>query len=272
MNVVTTILKGVLIGICFAIPGFSGGTMAVLLGVYRPIIEFVSLNKEKMKERYKTIILLFVGAAVGLLSFAKLIGLLLTDYPIPLYFAFIGLIIGGAPFVYRETEIKKPRLKDILLCLLGLAIVLGFYFIKPPTNDITTSLTFASFCGLFFSSIGAAFAMIIPGISGSFILLILGWYASIINAVNTFNIPLLIPVLLGVACGAVGGANVIKKLLAKYKASVYCVIFGMIVGSIVALYPGFSFDIEGLIAVILALLCAAASFLLSRGKTKKNEG
>ncbi|MFA7100974.1 MAG: DUF368 domain-containing protein [Bacilli bacterium] len=268
MQYIIDVLKGILIGICFTIPGFSGGTMAVLLGCYQKIIEFISLAKAKIKEHWKFILCLVIGALVGMFAFSKVLTLAFANYPIATRFAFMGLVLGGLPFIFKQSEVKKVQPIHFVWFLLGLAVMVALYFVKAPTNTIVAELSVGTFFTLLGSSILAAFVMVIPGISGSFTLLVLGQYETIINAISTLNILILIPTAIGCLIGIIGGANLIKVLLRKYKTQTYLVILGLIIGSLLVLWPGFNFDLEGLIAVILLVVGALASYFFSHIKAK----
>ena len=266
------ILKGILIGICFPIPGVSGSTMAVILGVYPQVIEFMTLAKKKIQEHWKLVVPLIIGALIGIFGFSSLLTKVLFDYPIPLRFAYMGLIVGGLPFIYQQTGVRKPKVSGILWFLLGVAVIVALYFVKTGENVVYTELTLGRFFSLLGSSIVAAIAMITPGISGSFTMLVMGQYQTVITAVSDLNIVLLIPVAIGAIIGILIGANLIKYLLKRWRTQTYFTVLGLALASLLVVYPGFTMDWQGLLAIILGLACAAFSYFFSHLKvgTKKD--
>lgn len=269
MKNIKLLLKGALIGIANSIPGVSGGTIAVILGIYNQLIEVLSLSINSIKKNFKFIIFVGIGIIGGLFLFSKLLSEILFDkYPIPLGFAFMGLIIGSIPFVYKQTKIKKISINDILFVVIGLLPMILMLIINPVSNVVEILLTPKLFIILFICAIIGSFAMIIPGISGSFILLILGQYQTIINAVSDLNIPILIPAALGVVVGIVFGSRFIKFLLNKFPKPTYTIILGLVIGSIFVIYPGFSYDIQGVISILILIATTFIAYKI--GKIEKN--
>ncbi|MFA7157095.1 MAG: DUF368 domain-containing protein [Bacilli bacterium] len=269
MKNIKLLLKGALIGIANSIPGVSGGTIAVILGIYNELIDVLSLSIKSIKKNFKFIIFIGIGLIGGLFLFSKLLSEVLFDkYPIPLGFAFMGLIIGSIPFVYRQTKIKKISSKNILFILIGLLPMILMLIINPAPSIVEISLTPKLFIILFICAIIGSFAMIIPGISGSFVLLILGQYQTIINAVSDLNIPILIPAALGVIVGIVFGSRFIKFLLNRFPTPTYTIILGLVIGSIFVIYPGFNLDIQGIISIIILIITTFLAYKIS--KIEKN--
>ncbi|MEG2353397.1 MAG: DUF368 domain-containing protein, partial [Clostridium sp.] len=147
----------------------------------------------------------------------------------------------------------------------ALAIMIAMKIIIPPSEGtLITELTTGSFVLLFFSGIIAAATMIIPGISGSFVLLLIGVYDSILGAVADLNILILIPVALGVLIGILLASKMISFLLEKIPETTYSAILGFVMGSVLIIYPGFTFSIQGIIAIVALLIGGAASYISSK--------
>lgn len=268
MNNVINFFKGMAIGVANIIPGVSGGTMAVILHMYDELIKAVSSFFKDWKKNLMYLIPIGLGAGVGIVAFSKLVKYLLGSYPMATNFFFIGLIIGSCPLIINKAKKDKFQKVNIIPFIITLIIIVGITLINPPEENakIITTLTFNSFITLMITSIVGAVAMIIPGLSGSFILLILGVYSTIITAIADLNILILVPVAIGVAIGILGGSKVIDILLNRYEQETYMGILGFVFGSIFSIYPGFVFGIEGIIAIVVLILGATMAYFLGAKK------
>ena len=251
------ILKGVIIGISNAIPGISGGTIAYVLRVYDFMINGLALNLKYILANFTKYLLLFIGILLGVFIFSFILDQFIYDsYPLVLNLAFAGLIIGSLSFVFKQTKLnlKATNPKDLALIGLGVFIVVLPLLFSDLDNPIITTLTILDGVGLFFAGMVGAFAMIIPGISGSFVMLALGYYRTIINAIAEFLIIIQIPVIIGALIGLIFGAKLIKYLLTNYSNSLYKLIFGFVVGSLLTIdLTGFGFNLQSLIGSLILI-------------------
>ena len=233
-------LSGMVIGIANAIPGVSGGTMAVVLNVYDRLIALVSLNLKKVLRDLPFALLLVAGAGTGIVLFAKLISGLFDSYPVPTTWFFMGLIVGSIPFVARRTRGTGSEPVKAVLATIAVVVMIITVFFRPDegAGQAITALDPAVFLFLFLASVAAAAAMIVPGLSGSFVFLMLGAYRTVIRAVSDMNLPILLPVALGAGAGLLAGAALIRFFLARRLDMVYAVILGLVVGSLVPVFPG----------------------------------
>lgn len=268
MNIIKYILIGVVLGVSNVIPGVSGGTMAIILNVYDRLIDAMTLNLQHIKKNFFFLLYIGIGAVTGILIFSGIIKSLLLNAPMPTGFFFMGIIIGGIPMIYIRAKDEKLKVKNALPFLIALGIMLIIQMMQPDDSAsvLITVLSIPVAIRLFLSGMIAAFAMIVPGISGSFIMLVLGVYTSIITAISSFNIPILIPVGLGVVVGVIYGAKIVKKLIEKHPQAMYCAILGLILGSLFEIYPGFSFDVLGIVCVATFITGFLISYLFSRQK------
>lgn len=233
-------LCGMVIGIANAIPGVSGGTMAVVLNVYDRLIALVSLNLKKILRDLPFALLLVAGAGTGIVLFAKLISGLFDSYPVPTTWFFMGLIVGSIPFIARRTRGTGSVPVKTVLSTIAVVVMIITAFFRPDegAGQAITALDPAVFLFLFLASVAAAAAMIVPGLSGSFVFLMLGAYRTVIRAVSDMNLPILLPVALGAGAGLLAGAALIRFFLARRPDMVYAVILGLVVGSLVPVFPG----------------------------------
>lgn len=259
-------LSGMVIGIANAIPGVSGGTMAVVLNVYDRLIALVSLNLKKILRDLPFALLLVAGAGTGIILFAKLISGLFDSYPVPTTWFFMGLIVGSIPFVARRTRGTGSVPVKAVLGTIAVLVMIVTVFFRPDegAGQAITALDPAVFLFLFLASVAAAAAMIVPGLSGAFVFLMLGAYRTVIRAVSDMNLPILLPVALGAGAGLLAGAALIRFFLSRRPDMVYAVILGLVVGSLVPVYPGLPPTVpQGIVSVAVFVSGAVLSRLFS---------
>lgn len=235
-------LKGVGMGGADVVPGVSGGTIAFITGIYEELLNSIkSFDKEAIQLLFKGnfaalwqhingnfLITLFAGIILSIVSLARLIHYLLNNHPIQLWSFFFGLIVISALLVSRE--IKKWKFLVVLFGIIGIAVA---YFITGATPSTTPE----GHIFIFLSGAIAICAMILPGISGSFILLILGKYEFIITAIKDAN--LLVIAVFGIGCvvGLLSFSRLVSWLLSKYHDIMIAVLAGFMIGSLNKIWP-----------------------------------
>ena len=265
MDFIKNFLKGVAISISQIVPGVSGGTIAMILGIYDKLLHAVNNILKDFKNQYKILLQVGIGAVVGIFLFSNIVKALFDNYPIPVGYLFIGVILGGAPLMFRKATVKGFNKKSILYLILGIIIVL---MMGTPNNDasaIITSLSFINFIWLFIGGVVVAVALILPGISGSFMLYVLGLYNTVITAVVQFNIPVLIPIALGGIIGTLLTARIIEMLLIKFPEQTYILIFGFILGSVFSVFPGVD-GLSSFIGIIFGVIGFIFTYYISRNE------
>lgn len=230
-------------GAANVVPGVSGGTIALITGIFEELIDSIkSFNLQaiklfftgKFKEFAKYInlnflIAVFLGVAISILSIAKLFGFLLDQYPVYIYSAFFGLILASVYFVGKTIE--KWNFSVILSFIIGTAIAIALTVLKPASEN--SSLIYLFICGIV-----ATCSMILPGLSGSFVLILMGNYKLVmIEAVNDLNIKILLPVVVGAVVGLVLFSNILSWVFKKYKNQTISILTGFILGSLGVLWP-----------------------------------
>ena len=263
-------IKGMIIGIANIIPGVSGGTLMITLGVYEKIIETISHFFKNIKKNLKFITPLGIGLALAILLFSKLIDFSLSKFPFATTFFFIGLILGGIPLLWRKVKIKTRKISNWLVFFITFTLVVVFTFLKSGNNmvDLTT-IGFSNMISLFLVGVVAASTMIIPGISGSFMLMLLGYYEPIINTISSItnfnllghNLLILIPFGIGVIVGVILVAKLIEYLLKKYEVKTYFGVLGFVLASMIAIIkPFINIDVN-VIELIVAGLLSIVGFI-----------
>ena len=269
------VAKGVVIGIANIIPGVSGGTLAITLGIYERLIKAISHFFTNLKENIKFLVPIAVGAVLSLLILSNVIGYALDHYPIPTTLLFVGLIFGGVPLLYRHVKTEKKSGSNLLIFFITFAIVTIFAFLKEGNFSVDLSnLNLFGYILLFIVGMVAAATMVIPGISGSFMLMLLGYYQPIINTIRnltrfddlTKSFMILIPFGIGVLVGIVLIAKLIEFLLEKYGVKTYFGILGFVLASVLTLIYGLfgnSFDIvQILIGVVTFFIGSIVAYKL----------
>jgi putative membrane protein len=239
MNKIKNFFKGMAAGIAMLVPGVSGGTMAIILGIYDQLIHSVSTFFKDWKKNFIFLFIVGLGGLTGVLLFSRLMESAMNSFPYVMKFLFMGVIIGGLPVLYRKSsDSGRLDLKSLLFLVIGFAIVLVMSFEPDATTSMATEKGVLSYIFLFIAGIISAVALVLPGISGSYMLLILGLYNLTLNSINTMNIPFLIPLALGIAVGTFGTAKLIEKCLNEYPKQTYMLIIGFVIGSLIEVFPG----------------------------------
>lgn len=297
MNYLWMIIKGMLMGISNVIPGVSGGTMAVSLSIYDDLIFSVTHLFKQWRKSFKILIPLGVGLVGGVVFFSYTIELLLSQYALPTALAFVGLVLGGLPVLFKEFQSAMKQNKQkissghVIVFLLLLALVIGLSLLQEPaSNSATLEVTLGNIVTLFFIGIIASATMVVPGISGSLVLMIIGYYYSIINTLTTFfdslnglnwdgilyGISLLAPFGIGVLLGIFLISKIIEYLFLHFPGLTYSGILGLVLASPFAIiyntnaFADFSNPNAGLyfiIGIVLLAVCFYGTYKL--GKTEE---
>lgn len=234
------ILKGIIIGAGKIIPGVSGGMLAITLNVYDRAIKSISNFFKNVKENFTFLFTLGIGILLSILSVSKLIEYTLDNYYLPTMLLFIGMIIGGIPSIVNEAKQEKS-LKNIIIMLIPFILI----FILSITSNIFNmgSVKGVKVIPMILIGIVDAITMIIPGISGTAILMMLGYYDIIISSFSSFtnlsllsyNLSIIIPFGIGMIIGVITLSKIINYLLNKYRISCLYAIIGFSISSILLL-------------------------------------
>mgnify|MGYP001203362072 FL=1 len=269
-------------GIADAMPGISGGTIALLVGIYEELIESIgglnfSLFNEIKKNGFRTFwkklngnffLVLASGIGLSLISFVKVSATLLYSYPLFVWSFFLGLIFATIHVIFKLIQ-KWKNLNFIFLILSIIFSIFITVFTGYNSNEI--SLIYILFSGIIASS-----AMILPGVSGSLILVMLGVYAFLVNSLNNLEINIIITFAAGAIIGLVTFSNVLKYLFKNHRDITYTLMLGLVIGSIEKAWPWnkeFAMEISNFdlfISIILVFIGFLIVFVLE--KFKKSNG
>lgn len=257
------ILKGIAIGASMLVPGVSGGTMAIILGIYDELVHAISDLTRHFRKN--AIMLLEVGAGglIGICLLAKLLLQAVTAYEMPMMFLFLGAIAGTIPALIKKTNLKKPRPVHLVYFLIGFASVLLLSLLPENLFDFSKTGGWGFFI-LLFAGVVIAVALVLPGISASYVLLMLGIYDITLSAVTEFNLLFLSPLVLGVLAGVFLTTRILEKAMTQHPGATYLIIIGFVAGSMAEIFPGLPSGIQLLICVVTLAVGFFAIFFLSR--------
>ncbi|RNF39172.1 DUF368 domain-containing protein [Planococcus salinus] len=251
------IYRGILMGISDLIPGVSGGTIAFILGIYDRLLEAISgFFSRDWKKQLGFLIPLGTGIVITLLLFSRVIEYLLEQHYEATQFFFMGLILGVIPYIMKQAEVKQKFTTRHIVILVVIGAALASTAFIPTDENIApiTTLSVPVFFMLFFSGWLASMAMLLPGISGSFILLLLGVYTTAINALSSLNIPVVLAIGAGVIVGFIVSSKAIRYLLENFTYVTYAAIIGLILGSLFVVFPGFANDTTTLVTSLITFV------------------
>lgn len=272
MDYLIYFLKGLFIGGTMLIPGVSGGTMAMALGLYGKLISSVANIKNKFKDGIAVLLPVALGGLLGAILLSSPIETLKTSFMLPTMYFFVGSIAGSVPMIlknaFSKSESKKFSIKDAVYIVIGIAVpvcihILQFTFEKSSALSEQTGIV-GILVGLVIGGI-CAISLSLPGISTSYMLLLLGVYDRVLNAFSKLDILYLLPMAVGALIGLFLFSKFMEKQLKYHPRASYTLILGFIIGSVLLVFPytlpsGF----EWIICPLLFALSFIAMYMLSR--------
>ena len=307
MKFLEHIIIGIIIGISNIVPGVSAGTMFVILGIFKKLIDQVGLcldevktmvkNITKFKEKnggikavgimFKNIFMsqktflipIAIGMIFAIYFVAKLFSILNLEQILYRNYIFLGLVLGGIPALFKELKkgtdianIKKRKISIYIFMLIGFAMMFALYLLKVNGIGLRKvgyeELSIAMAIPLFLVGAIAAASMVIPGISGSMVVLILGYYELMTVSISKLNMIFIIPFAIGILVGIMAILKLIKYLLDKHYTRTYSCIVGFVVGSLLMVFPGLPVGVMG---YVITIVCIAIGVMLSYMVEKYSE-
>ena len=259
MNFISNFFKGILIGAGAILPGISSGVLCVVFGIYEKLLDSVLGFFKNIRKNFKFLFPLFLGSLLGIVFFSKILNYLLYSFPMQTKSTFVGLILSSIPSLIKKINKKeKFRLRYILYLLFSLTLGIIMVFFEKNTV-ITSSSQYNYFylilCG-FLMSIG----IVVPGISSTIILMLLGVYSTYLTSVSSLYIPILIPIGIGILIGSILFMKITKFCLKSFYAETFYIIIGFTLGSVLVIWPDFSLDFNGFISFLFMLIGPMLSF------------
>ncbi len=273
------VLKGFFLGLANLIPGVSGGTVAVTLGIYEYLVDAINGLTKKFKENFGKLLPIIIGVVLCLISMSKVITLALDKYQFATIMFFLGLIMGGINILFKKVK-GKASFGNIIWLVLAFGFVMFLVLVQNGAAPVTLEkVRIVDIPLLIVLGAISAASMVIPGVSGSFVLMLLGYYKEILATVGDLtnfshlghNLIILIPFGIGVLLGIFLITKLIRKLLDKYETKVYFGVLGFVVASVV----GIVLSIEPFKVTVWSILIGVVTFiwgfLVTRALMKENK-
>ena len=248
MKNIILVLKGFFMGIANVIPGVSGGTIAIILGIYEEFIGAISNLFKDLKKNILFLLPIGIGMGLAIVTTSKVVGYSYDNFPLPTLLFFVGLVFGGIPMLLRKVKNDKEskKISNYIIAALTFALVIfmaSYKFIFSMNGEVNlASIDIGGYILLFIVGIIAAATMVIPGISGSLVLMILGYYYPIISTINgvlkgdvLHSLTVLGVFGVGVVIGILSISKLLEFLFKKYKTKTYFGVLGFVFASILAI-------------------------------------
>ena len=260
MNGFLNIIKGIFIGAGAIVPGVSSGVLCVIFGIYEKLLDAVLNFFKDIKQNIKFLFPIALGVGIGVLLFSNILNYLLYEFPVQTKSIFIGLIIGTIPSLVKEVNEKETfKPQNVIYLLIALAIGIVTVMLE---NKLYISSNIEDMSFMYFVMCGAIMSLgiVVPGVSSTIILMLLGVYSVYLQSIANLYFPVLIPMGVGLILGSIIVMKLTKRLLEKYYGKTFYVIIGFTIGSIFVLLPqGMS-----LIETMLCVLCVFLGVYISR--------
>jgi len=256
MNYFSNFIKGIFIGSGAILPGISSGVICMVVGLYEELLNSVLNFFKDIKGNIKFLFPIVIGAIIGIIIFSNIISYCFNYIPCQTKSLFIGLLLGSI-YILAKSNLntntnKKSEYISFFICfILGIGLIYLENFININNEYISNTYN-ASFLILsgFFMSIG----IVVPGVSSTVILIILGVYSTYLSALSVVNMTVLFPMMLGAGIGSIIFMKIIQKFLNYFHAQTMFGIIGFSLGSVLILFPEYSFNLESIIGIILLYL------------------
>lgn len=263
-------LKGMALSVGAIAPGVSGGTLAVIFGLYTRITEAIAHVFKNFKENLKFFFPIALGGGFGVLIFSNLISYLFANYSVEVKYLFIGLILGTFPSLFKQANSKGFKYTYLIPFIITLVVAIFFAVLDSKTVDASLNHN-QEILELLIYGVIIGFGTIIPGISASFILMYIGAYEFVIGSIASLNIPVLIPMGIGFVLSIILFAKLINLLFRKVYGYTNYAVLGFTMGSIIPIFPGFAIDLRHFLGVILFIIGIFVSYFLSRYEKREKK-
>lgn len=263
-NNLITMIKGMIVGGTMMVPGVSGGSMAMILGIYERLVTSVSSFRKDKRACFLFLALFSIGGGAGMIIFANPLLHLIESYPKPMLYFFLGAVAGGIPLIYKQAEVTQFSWKVPMYICVGLIIVLLFSALPTGASQSEMGAGVISFLLLVFAGFIAAVALVLPGISVSYLLLLMGLYDETMRAIGEFYLPFLVPLGIGLLLGIVMTTKILERAMKKYPQPTYLIILGFVLGSVVEVFPGLPGGREFILCFVMSVVGYGIIRMISR--------
>ncbi len=253
MKFLSNCFKGIAIGSGAILPGISSGVFCVIFGIYEKLLDSILNFFRDVRKNFKFLFPIMVGIGLGIILFGNILNYCLYQFPIQTKSIFIGLILGSIPTLIKEVN-GKEKWKPFNLIFFFVALLLGIGCIFLESSLQVQTLENINFLYLVLGGFVMSIGIVVPGVSSTIILMLLGIYSVYLNAISSLYFPILLPIGIGVISGGLCFMKLTKYLLEHFYAPTFYSIIGFTVGSIFVLLPSFSSNIDIILGVLSCLL------------------
>jgi len=253
---ISRIIKGFVVGASMLVPGVSGGTMAIILGIYDELIHAISTLRQNLKENVVLLGTFVLAGILGILLFSRPMLAAITLWNKPMMFLFLGAILGSIPPLYRKVRISRIKPVNIAVALIGACIGISTRYLPEGLFQLSSGFDLFNFSMLVLAGVIIAVALILPGISASYVLLMMGMYHLTLVAIKEFNVLYLVPLVVGILGGTFLTAGILERAMKRHPQFTYMLIIGFMLGSLVQVFPGVPKGAE----IFLCILTFIAGF------------
>ena len=237
------------------------GVFCVAFGLYEKLIDSCLHFFKNIKKNTTFLLPIILGVLVSIFLFSNFLQAAFKNFYIITSYAFIGLILGSVPIVFKQAEVSKITFSHII-CLI-LSFVFSIYLIVLEKNAIYSLSSFSN-SYLILAGVLMSAGIVIPGVSKTVILMMLGIYSSYLSAISTLNFSILLPLCIGLILGSVIFMFLINFLFSHFKSYTYFLILGFVLGSVLVIFPGFILSSESILGILLAALCFFITYRLGK--------
>jgi putative membrane protein len=259
MDNIMLVIKGFFMGVANVIPGVSGGTIAIILGIYEKFIGAISNLRTNLKKNIKFLLPIVIGMGLSIITMSKVVGYSYDNFPLPTLLFFVGLVFGGIPMLLKNVKGKREskELSSYVIALISFFVVVimaCYKFLFGLGGEVNLAdLNILGYILLFMVGVVAAATMVIPGISGSLVLMIIGYYYPIINTINSlfkdnfFHNAFVLGIFgIGVVIGIILISKLLEMLFKRYTTKTYFGVLGFVFASIIAIPLSACIELESI--------------------------
>lgn len=255
MKFIINLGKGILIGAGCILPGISSGVLCVIFGIYEKLLDSILNFFTDIRKNFKFLLPISLGGLIGIILFSNILKFLLYKYELQTKAIFIGLILGGVVLLFKDIR-KKEKIRVNNIVYLIISLLIGILMVYFENKIGTQNIENVSYIYLILSGILMSVGIVVPGVSSTIILMLLGVYSLYLSSVSTFYLPVIIPLAIGIIIGSLIFMKIIKYLLDNFYAQTMFSIIGFTLGSVFVLLP----EINTMLEMIITLVCIVCGY------------
>lgn len=264
-SVILTALQGLVVGVTMMVPGVSGGSMAMILGVYDDLISAVSSFFKNPKRNFIFLAAFTAPAVLGMVLFAEPLLDIIESYRLIAMYFFMGAVAGSIPMIYDKARVHRIDWKFFACIVIGIVLVSSIRLLPDGLFSGRGLTDLLSVAIQFLGGVVVAVSLILPGISVSYMLMVLGLYENTISAIGKMDIISILPLAAGCIAGIILTTRILEMCMKRYPFATYLVILGFIIGSVAEVYPGLpATGVEWALAILLFITGFICIYLISR--------